>query len=606
MLRGICAAIALSAAASHLSPYSGLGRVDPHVPLHPLPYLINRRSPPPPAPRAAPYCVPSAPCWPSPAEWAAFNTSLGGALVFVTPPLAPCFGFDGAPPDGPACNAVLNNFTDSYARAALPGAMQNINWEKDWATGASCFEADQPCVLGNIPPFAVAAATPTLISAAIAFAAARNIRVVIKSTGHEYQGRSTAPDALLIWTHVLRGVSFTRSFSACAGAPVQPAVTTTPGTSWGEVYKLADANSVEVVGGSEISVSSCGGYTMGGGHSWMGPAHGMAVDNLLRVEAVLADGSAVTASACEHTELFWALRGGGGGSFAVATSCTYAAHPFAPAGAAGLFATVKLLQGETSLAVFLDGLFAYAHTLSSVADSASGVVAGGYFLPNLGAGTIELLLAFNGTVAQASAALVPLQSWVATVPQFVVIDNASTSLVAFDSLMAFHESFDSHSEPTGDIETLGSRLIPAAVMRDDAARATVAINLTTIAYTVGGFTGLFVAGGAVAAADPDSAATSITPAWRAAGAHVVFGAGWAVNATSATQQAITEGVSGLNDLLRAATPGSGSYWSESDVLEPAWEDSFWGSNYARLQAVKAKYDPRSIFGCHHCVELPSA
>jgi FAD/FMN-containing dehydrogenase len=67
-----------------------------------------------------------------------------------------------------------------------------------------------------------------------------------------------------------------------------PALTAAPGDSFGEVYAVADANRVVVVGGSEISVSACGGYTLGGGHSWMGPAYGMAVDNALRVEVVLA------------------------------------------------------------------------------------------------------------------------------------------------------------------------------------------------------------------------------------------------------------------------------------------------------------------------------
>ena len=91
-----------------------------------------------------------------------------------------------------------------------------------------------------------------------------------------------------------------------------PALTAAPGDSFGEVYAVADANRVVVVGGSEISVSACGGYTLGGGHSWMGPAYGMAVDNALRFEVVLANGTVVNASSCENADLFWALRGGGG------------------------------------------------------------------------------------------------------------------------------------------------------------------------------------------------------------------------------------------------------------------------------------------------------
>ena len=133
----------------------------------------------------------------------------------------------------------------------------------------------------------------------------------------------------------------------------------------------------------------------------MGPAYGMAVDNVLRFSVVLANGSAVEASACENVDLFWALRGGGGGTFGVVTECVYAAHPFEEGGAAGAFVTIALLQGQISLAVFLDGLMAYAETLSNAAANAGGVVAGGYFVPNLGAGEITLLLGFNGTVEEA-------------------------------------------------------------------------------------------------------------------------------------------------------------------------------------------------------------
>ena len=121
-------------------------------------------------------------------------------------------------------------------------------------------------------------------------------------------------------------------------------------------------------------------------------------------------------------------------------------------------------------------------------------------------------------------------------------------------------------------------------------------------YIVGGFTGLFVAGGAVSAADPTSSETCITPAWRRAGVHVVWGAGWAANATLTQQQQVYAGISQLTQLVRGATPGSGAYWSESDYFEPEWAESFWGvTNYARLQTIKAAVDPTGVFTCHHCV-----
>lgn len=373
-------------------------------------------------------------------------------------------------------------------------------------------------------------------------------------------------------------------------------MTARPGDSWGDVYAAADAAGVTVVGGSEISVSAAGGYTLGGGHSWTGPAYGMAVDNVLRFTAVLANGSSVVASACENTDLFWALRGGGGGSLAVVTSATYRAHAIPAAGAAGATIVLSALRGAASLAIIFDGWMAYAPGLSSPA--VSGVVAGGYFIVDGPAGSFTILLGFNGTVDQANAALAPIAAWAATVADDVKI--VSAEVAPFASLHAWHTSFDPTSESTGSVSWLGSRLIPRAIVEDDAARVAMAINMTDIAMTGVGITGLFVTGGAVAAADP--AATPITPAWRSAAFHFVFGTGWALNATASTRAAITGGISALTGVLREAAPESGAYWSESDFNEPDWASTFWGSNYPRLQAVKAAVDPRGVFACHHCVE----
>ena len=346
LLVGIGAVAAAAVATSHSPvphPYTSVvGR-----PLKPLPKLRRHVT----ASsgvgiRAAPWCAPGQACWPTSAQWTALNTSVGGNLIAVAPPLAPCFGtFPGVPYDGTVCNAAISNFSNSYWRASQPGASQEVVWEQG-ADGSDCYDAAKPCELGNIPPYAVRAAQASDVAHALAFARTHNIRVIIKSSGHEYQGRSAGADGLLIWLHEMKGVVVHDTYAACPGDAPQPAVTTAPGSSWGEVYAAADAAHVVVVGGSEISVSSCGGYSFGGGHSWTGPAYGMAADNALRFDVVLANGTAVTASACSNEDLFWALRGGGGGTFGVVTSCTYAAHPFPAAGAAGAFLTVELLQGN--------------------------------------------------------------------------------------------------------------------------------------------------------------------------------------------------------------------------------------------------------------------
>jgi FAD/FMN-containing dehydrogenase len=528
-----------------------------------------------------------------------------GTLIAVEPPLASCFGWAGMPPDQAVCDANIANFSNSYWRASQPGALQEPNWEQDPITGADCFDASKPCSLGNIAPYAVAAVTAEQVAIALKFAATHNIRVIVRASGHEYQGRSAGANGLLVWVKAMHGVTVLNEYTACPGDTPRTAIATRPGTSWGEAYAAADMAKVTVVGGSEISVSSCGGYTLGGGHSWQGPAFGMAVDNVLSFDVVLANGTLVTASACSHSDLFWALRGGGGGTFGVVTQCTYATHPFPTAGAAGAFITIELLQKPASLAMALNGLLDWA-TAINAPGSGSPVTVGGYFIPDFDApetpahSHLSLLLGFNGTVDQGNAALEPLGAWLTTVPAYLTVIGAD--VLPFTSLMQFHEYYDDSSESTGQPQTLGSRLIPYDTIINDTARAIIADTLAIIAYDVGGLTGMLVAGGAVAATLPNS--TGLNPAWRTAAVHIAWGVGWALNETLARQAAIFEGVSSLTDAMRNLTPGSGAYWSESDYMASEWQEELYGNHYSRLQAIKKAVDPNGIFTGHHTVELP--
>ena len=81
-----------------------------------------------------------------------------------------------------------------------------------------------------------------------------------------------------------------------------------------------------IVGGSRFSVGAAGGYPQGGGHSSHSPLYGLAVDNILEIDVVTADGKLLTANKCSNEDIFWALRGGGGGTFGIVTRIIYKAH----------------------------------------------------------------------------------------------------------------------------------------------------------------------------------------------------------------------------------------------------------------------------------------
>ena len=165
------------------------------------------------------------------------------------------------------------------------------------------------------------------VQTAIKWAADRRIRISVKSTGHDYFGRSNDADTLNIWVHHMKGITYFENWEdPCGCEEPQKAMEVHGGDQWEDVYVKSDEEGVVVVGGGATTVGAAGGYTLGGGHSPNAPRHGLAVDNMLEIDVVTADGNLVTANRCQNTDLFFASRGGGGGTFGVTTRIVYKAH----------------------------------------------------------------------------------------------------------------------------------------------------------------------------------------------------------------------------------------------------------------------------------------
>ena len=555
---------------------------------------------------AAGYCSPGDTCWPTVAQWAQLNASVGGRMLALLPEGAPC----AAAPLSPACAAVETSWTNASWRRAQPGASQYPLWEADARTGANCWTPGAPCSQGNVPPFAVAARADAAdgaadVAAALRFAQAHNLRVVVKASGHDMQGRSTGAGTLLVWLAALDAVVVhADGFRACAGEAATAAVTAQPGATAGALQAALGDTHV-VVTGSARTVSAAGGHVLGGGHSFASPAYGLAADNLLAAQVALANGSIVTASACSHADLFWALRGGGGSSVGIVLNATHRLHPNPPAGVTGMVLGVELMQGVVSADLLLQLLFSSSPALLDPTRSAGGVWGGYWFLTPAPAGSpasFAALLVFNGSQAAAEASIASVIQRLAGDPaQFTI---GTLTFTPYANMNAFHEAIDPPpGETTGSWSVWGSRLLPAAAVTDAARLANVSAALATAAQYVR-VLGHLVAGGAVAAADPTGAATALTPAWRSAVGHLLIQTEFASNASVPEVQSTFSAVSYLTGLLRAALPDSGAYWNEADYLEPQWQQTFWGDNYPRLQSVKAAYDPLGRFSCWHCVELP--
>ncbi|ERF73336.1 hypothetical protein EPUS_08278 [Endocarpon pusillum Z07020] len=174
---------------------------------------------------------------------------------------------------------------------------------------------------------------PAHISKAIQFATDHNIRLTIRNTGHDYNGKSTGAGAIGIWTHHMKDIEIMDYESPYY---VGKAMKMGAGIQGFEAYRAADAVGLLVLGGECPTIGLAGGYTQGGGHSALASKYGLAADQTLEWEAIDGTGKYHKASRSEKSDLFWALSGGGGGTYGVVVSLTIKAHENIPVSGANL------------------------------------------------------------------------------------------------------------------------------------------------------------------------------------------------------------------------------------------------------------------------------
>ena len=161
-------------------------------------------------------------------------------------------------------------------------------------------------------------------AAAVRFARDHDLEIAVRGGGHNVAGTAVCDDGIVIDLSAMRAVWVD---------PAERTARVQGGALWGDVDHETQAHGLATTGGI-VSHTGVAGLTLGGGIGFLMRRHGLAVDNLLAAEVVTAEGSIVRASADEHPDLFWALRGGGG-NFGVVTSFRFALHPVGPTVMAG-------------------------------------------------------------------------------------------------------------------------------------------------------------------------------------------------------------------------------------------------------------------------------
>src|SRR5579862_8700010 len=154
------------------------------------------------------------------------------------------------------------------------------------------------------------------VIASVNFAREHKLTLAVRGGGHSGPGLGTCDGGLVIDLSHMKGIHVD---------PSARTVRVEGGCVWGDVDHATHPFGLATPSGF-ISTTGVGGLTLGGGIGYLSRTLGLTIDNLLSVDMVLSDGSFVTASAKEHADLFWAVRGGGG-NFGVVTSFLFQLHP---------------------------------------------------------------------------------------------------------------------------------------------------------------------------------------------------------------------------------------------------------------------------------------
>jgi FAD/FMN-containing dehydrogenase len=408
---------------------------------------------------------------------------------------------------------------------------------------------------GNIdrrPAIVVRCAGVADVQQSVNFARTHNLRLSVRGGGHSAPGYGTNDGGLVIDQSLLKGIQVD---------PDARTVRVQGGALWRDLDHETQAFGLASTGGT-VSNTGVAGLTTGGGLGWLMGKYGLAIDNLLSADIVTADGQFRKASASQHPDLFWAIRGGGG-NFGVATSMEFKLHPVSQV--LGGLVLYPLDQARDVLRFYRD----FCATLPDEAEAYAAVLTAPQGMP-----VAAFILGYNGPIADGEKVLAPARRFGTPIADLVgpmpyaarqrLLDepNATNGLHRYWR-SAFTEKIT---------DDLVDALVEAASRFSSPLSAFIFFHMH----------------GAAARVSPTETAFA---ARRTQWDFDAVGQ-WANGAESAPH---IQWVRSLWDKIEPQMQGSAYVNHLSQDDKPEKVRASYGSNYSRLREIKRTYDPKNLF-----------
>lgn len=548
--------------------------------------------------------------WPSESAWKRLNDEVDGNLIPVEFPLSACVKNI----DSDACKTLISKgLKNPYYIGDQPGLTQTLGWIDAWWTKPSVY--------------AVAAQNANHIAAAVNFARENNLRLVVRGGGHSYQGTSNAEDSLLIWTRHMQDIEMHDAFvpRGCEGKiAAQRAVTCGSGAIWMQGYEAVTTKGGLYVQGGGCTTVGVAGLVQSGGFGSFSKHYGTAAAGLLEAEVVTADGQVRIANACTNADLFWALKGGGGGTFGAVSKVTLRVREIAEWWGAAIF-TVKASSDDAFLRLLRQFVSFYRENLFNDHWGQHAHISSN--------NSMSILMVCQGLSTEEVRKIWKLFfDWIARSPGAYTIEGEPS----LGSMPARHwwdvdwrkenrqAVFDFDTRPGASAKNAWwkgdggqvawtlygyeSLWMPASLLEGDSQE-----RLAKALFAGSRYMDIelhFNKGLAGAPAEAIEAArdTAMNPAVLSAFALAIVGdAGGGYPGMKGHEPDVSAGrksraaVHRCVNELRAIVEQDSAYVSESNYFQEHWQQAYWGNNYARLLSVKRKYDPTGLFFAHNGV-----